>query len=197
MPWPPAADAAWDELRDAAPLDVWYEAARAILRDQGLPAADPDLYPTGSDVVMRCGDVVVKLSAPRWAAEIAAEADLLGRVQGHLSVRTPDRLAHGALDGWPYVIMRRIEGVPLGGAWPDLDAGGRRHVAAQIGRLLAELGRIPVPEDQIPVWDTFLAAHRADAPVRLAGRRAKPTQRWLDQIAPFLAQTALSPRPLA
>lgn len=198
MPFPPTPHAtAWYELRDAAPLEVWLDAARQIVNRHGLPDGEASLFPTGSDVVMRVGDAVVKLSQPTWAAEIQAEADLLGRVAGRVPVATPHVLAQGELSGWPYVVMSFVPGQPLGAVWPTLDRGARLQLAVEIGELLAALGAVPVPPEQVQVWEDFLAQRLSDATKRLSGARVPISEAWSARIAPFLASTPRSALPLA
>lgn len=193
---PDTTTAAWDELREALPLERWLAAGRAIADRHGLPDAAPTLYPTGSDVVMRVGEAVVKLSEPRWRAEIAMEAAMLARARGHLPVDTPTLLAQGELEGWPYVVMSVVQGEPLGEVWPLLSADERAHLAAQLGALLAAFRSIPVSPEDSATWAPFFARMRDGVLERHASRRKLPGQGWLDEILPFLASTALSERPL-
>ena len=197
MSFPPAQGAAWDELRDAAPNQVWLDVAAEIAARHGLPAGEPSLFPTGSDVVVRVGDAVVKLSEPRWHAEIAAEADLLSRVVGHLPLATPEVLATGEHHGWPYVVMRFVPGRPLAEVWPGLDHAARLQVAVEIGRLLSALGRLPVPEQHAAAWAPFLSRLSAEATSRLSKRKVPISPEWSARIAPFLAANPPSERALA
>lgn len=193
----PAGVVDWEDLRASAPLPIWLDAAARIARAHDLPVVEPVMYASGSDVVVRVGEAVVKLSAPRWAAEIAAEADLLARVQGRLPLDTPRLLARGALEGWPYVVMSVVEGEPLGEVWPALDHEARLQLAVEIGALLEALGRLPLEEEAAARWPGFLAQMRDGATERLGQRRRPLAPEWLPRVAPFLAGTTLSERPLA
>lgn len=195
--FPPPEGAAWDELRDAAPLEVWLDVARHITRQSGLPEGEASLFPSGSDVVVRVGEVVVKLSEPRWRAEIHAEADLLGRMAGRLPVDTPRVLARGEHEGWPYVLMSFVPGQALGEVWPALAHEERVSVAIELGELLGALGRVPVPDEMVPVWEAFFAELRGQVTARLSGRRVPITAAWASRIEPYLASTPLRPTPLA
>lgn len=195
--FPPPQGAAWDELRDAAPLQVWLDVAVEIAARHGLPAGAPSLFPSGSDVVVRVGDAVVKLSEPRWRAEIAAEADLLARVVGHLPLATPEVLATGDHHGWPYVVMSFVPGRALGEVWPRLDHAARLQLAVEIGHLLDALGRLPVPEAQAEAWPPFLSRMATQATARLSGRKVPISPEWSGRIAPFLEANPVSERALA
>lgn len=194
--WPPPPEATRGDPRDAAPLQTWLEAARRIAARHDLPAAEPTLYPTGSDIVLRLGEVVLKLTLPRWEADLRTEASLLARVRGRLPVATPTLLAAGALDGWPYVLMSRVDGVALAEVWPTLAAPERRALAAEIGELIAALQALEVPPEEGAAWPPFLDGLRAGAEARLRGRHEPGPEPLLAQITPFLADTSLSERPL-
>lgn len=199
----PVLPPTWDELRDLAPHDAWAEAVRSILRKHGMPAEDPRMFDSGSDVVMRAGEVVVKLTAPKWRAELIAEAENLGRVAGHLPVQTPRVLGQGELHGWPYVITSFVPGVPLGEIWSGLGAGARVALVAELGQLLGALHRIRGASADERLWRRFLYEMRSGVVVRHASRVISrrypdhPANAWLDRIEPFLDAHPLSERPLA
>lgn len=202
MPWPPTLNVEWDELRDQTSIDTWSDAVSAILSQHGLPVVPPEMFPTGSDVVMRSGEHVVKLSAPKWRAELEAEAENLSRVAGRLPVATPEVVATGELDGWPYVVMRFVPGTPLVEVWPTLDTRDRRRLAAELGRLLASLAAIPGAEARAAEWSSFLEEMRAGVVARHTARAVSrrypdhPATDWLPRIETFLDANPLSVRPL-
>lgn len=199
----PVLPATWDELRDLASHEVWAEAVRQILRDHGLPDAAPQMFDSGSDVVMRAGDVVVKLTAPKWQAEILAEATNLERVAGRLPVATPRVLGRGELQGWPYVITAFVPGKPLGEVWAGLAADQKVALTRELGELLGVLHRVPGAAVEERQWRRFLYEMRSGVVVRHASRLASrrypdhPATAWVDRIEPFLDAHALSDRPLA
>lgn len=183
-------------LREAAEPGSWSAAASEALRRHGLEGAPRGLFPTGSDVVVDCGLTVFKMTAPRWAEEIRAEHDLLARVAGRLPVATPEPLALGELDGWPYVIMSRLPGRALAEVWPRLDSGERRRLARSCGELIGVLHALPVGTQDAAPWPGFLDRMRGNAVHRLRKTGASPA--WLERIEPFLDSLGpLSERPLA
>jgi hygromycin-B 7''-O-kinase len=190
--WTPPVVPADAELRPSHPLETWLDAARAIAARHALEG-EPLLFPTGSDLVFKVGSAVIKLTLPRFAAEIATEASTLRSIR--LSVRTPEVIATGDLAGWPYVIMTLVPGEPLGRAWQRSRTPERLLLARNVGALARELHSLPVPASEEPGWAAFLAEMRRTCVARHARRGASPE--WLARIEPFLEGVRLSERPLA
>ena len=186
MSWPPFYERG--EIRDAASEATWLDAAARVLALHGLPADPPSLFPSGSDVVMRAGELVVKLSAPRWAAQMAHERAVLAMVAGGLSLRTPRVIASGDLDGWPYTVMEFVPGVALARVWHALDLEDRVRIAREIGALLREIQALPV--EDASGGDPCLEKLRDSALDRAEARGASPD--WLERIEPFLRDRNLS-----
>lgn len=151
----PAHDPA-RELRDHLPATGWEVAVREVFVREGLAAEDLAPFATGSDVVWGTRDHVVKLTAPRWTDEVEAEVRLLRHVAGRLPVSTPGVVATGALAGWPYVVMERVPGRPLGDAWEDADDTTRLRLAHELGEATAALHALPLPLEPRP-WAPFWA----------------------------------------
>jgi len=97
----------------------------------GVDVSGLTRYAAGSLPVYAAGDMVLKLFPPvaRWPG-YRVEAEVLAAVQGKLPTPTPLVHAAGEHDGWGYVLMSRLPGVPLDTVWDQLSAGdrGRRHI---------------------------------------------------------------------
>lgn len=139
MTWRPPHHDPEVELRDTLSEDAWREPVGLIVARHNLDGSDLFPFPTGSDIVWSAGEHVVKLTAPRWEAEIRAEADGLRRVSGRLGVATPQVLALDTLEGWPYLVMTHVPGLAIGEVWPGLDGPERVRLASDLGRLTREL----------------------------------------------------------
>jgi hygromycin-B 7''-O-kinase len=111
------------------------------------------------------GDLVLKLFPPvaTWPG-YRVEAEVLAAVQGKLPTPTPQVHAAGEHDGWGYVLMGRMPGVPLDTVWDELSSGDRHRLAGQLGETIAALHQLPPPaiEDWWPAdWPAFVAGQRA------------------------------------
>jgi hygromycin-B 7''-O-kinase len=159
----------------------------------GVDPARLARYPGGSRPVYAAGDLVLKLfppvpTWPRWQVE----ADVLAAVQGRLPAPTPQVHAAGNHDGWGYVLMSRLPGIPLDTVWDQVPATGRDRLADQLGETIAALHRLPPPaiSNWWPAdWPAFVAHQRAHAvgEQRSLGLPAV----WADQIPGFLDTVAL------
>ena len=154
--WTPPALDSDRSLRQHQSRERWHDAIRAIGRAHGIDATQAKPFATGSDVVWGTDEHVVKLTAPTWTAEIEAEARHLTRLSGRLSVDTPEVLGTGALAGWPYIVMSRVVGRPLGTVWPYLDRTERERMSRSLGSLVKELHSLdPVSEEDMETWRVF------------------------------------------
>jgi hygromycin-B 7''-O-kinase len=162
---PPTDDAAALRalLREDAP---WRPAMAVIAERHGIAGAQVRAA-TGSSVVFLAGDdLVIKMYAPMWRAQLDAEGDVLPRVRGRLGVATPELIASGELEGWPYLVMRRLGGAALGTVWPEVPAAEQVAIVEQLGAALAALAAVDTRGVRVlePAWPALAAKRRAAAP---------------------------------
>lgn len=138
---PPIPDvAAWRSLRrDAA---IQRPAFEAIATRHGLLASELSPLDKGTHFVWASPRNVIKLFVPLWSEDASVETTLLEMVAG-TKLPVPQLEAQGELDGWPYVVMSRVQGEPIGVAWRALDDGGRSRLAAHLGEAMAALASLP------------------------------------------------------
>jgi hygromycin-B 7''-O-kinase len=172
----------------------WRPAAAAILARHGV-AGEP-VRLGGTALVYAAGDRVLKLVPPQGAAGLRGERAALERVAGGLGVATPEVVAEGALDGWPYVLLTRVPGRPLDDVWPRLARPERERSAVAVGALLARLHALPPPEapELVPPgggWTEFLASRAAATPERQRALGLAPADlAWLAERLPGLLSRA-------
>lgn len=168
---------------------LFLPAAREICRRHGLPAGDLERLPGGSTPVFAVGPSrVLKLYCPYYRTDFAAELAALHAVHGAVTVPTPEVVAHGSLEGWPYLVMSRLEGRPLSALMPELSDLDRQRLMEDMGRALASLHAVrsgEFPEALEVDWPAFLEERERLAAVQQERRGLGPP--WLGQIVPFLA----------
>jgi hygromycin-B 7''-O-kinase len=180
--------------RDEAALRPGVERLCRLL---GVTADGLARYPAGSRPVYAFGNLVLKLYPPVEAwPDYRVEAELLPALAGRLPVATPHVHAAGEHDGWGYVLMSRLPGVPLDTVWDQVPAQDRDRLADQLGETIAALHRVPPPviRDWQPAnWPDFVAAQRAQCAdeQRALGLSAP----WADQIPGFLDAVPLPSGP--
>lgn len=132
---------------------VWLPTAIAICGRHGLDASGLQRQVAGTHVVFRTGDRIVKLYAPFWIEDFTAERAALQPLRG---LPTPELVAQGEIEGWPYLLMTVVPGAPAEEVWPELSDEDRIAVARQLGELMRQLHRVaPVTELSVD-WDAFL-----------------------------------------
>jgi len=186
MALPSASDpAGWDALlADDAAL---APGVRAILARHGLAHEVTERYDSGSLPVYAVGTQhVLKLFPPDEAGYANTEARALAAVHGALPIPTPRLIATDTQDGWPYLLMSRLHGERLVGAWPRLSPADRDRLADRLGEAVAALHAVDTAPlaDLGPEWNGFVAAQRATAAQRQRERELAPE--WVEQVDAFL-----------
>ena len=187
---PPAAsqDAFTTVCQDEAALRPGVQRLGRLL---GVDASVLTRYPAGSRPVYASGELVLKLFPPVDMSGCRVEAGVLAAVAGRLPVATPQVHATGEHDGWGYVLMSRLPGVPLDTVWSQAGAAERDRLAGQLGETIAALHQLTPPE--IPGWwpadwPSFVTQQRGQcaAEQRSLGLAGS----WADQLDGFLAEVA-------
>jgi len=169
----------------------------ALCRQLGVDTGALGRFAAGSRPVYAAGDLVLKLYPQVDTGACAIETAVLSAVEAALAAATPRVHSSGRWDGWGYLLMSRLPGVPLDVAWPELAAADRDRLATQVGELLAGLHRVPPPS--IPCWypdqpwPEFVARQRAAAAARQLGKGL--AGQWADQIDGFLDRVTLPGEP--
>jgi hygromycin-B 7''-O-kinase len=132
---------------------VWLPAVAAICRRHGLDANNLERQAAGTHVVFRSGSRMVKLYAPFWLEDFTAEHAALQPLRG---LPTPELVAQGEIEGWPYLVMTVVPGVPAEEIWPDLTDADRIDLARQLGRLMRRLHLQDPVAELATDWDAFL-----------------------------------------
>lgn len=144
------------EIRDHQPLEGWRDAMLDIQARHALGTASPIPVESGSDAVWCIGDVVVKLTTPTWRHQINREAAALRFVRGKLPVAMPEVVATGDLQGWPYIVMSKLNALPVADVWHTLNHSARLRLAAELGDLVQALHKL-APPNWGDEWTEFWA----------------------------------------
>jgi hygromycin-B 7''-O-kinase len=172
-------------------------AVEQLCRLLGIGTDDLTRYQAGSRPVYATGDLVLKLFPPVAAwPDYRIEPQVLAAVADQLPTATPRVHAAGAHDGWGYVLMSRLPGVPLDAIWNQVSAQDRDRLAGQLGETIAALHQLPPPaiNDWQPAgWPAFVAHQREHcaSEQRALGLPAL----WADQIPAFLDAVTLPSGP--
>lgn len=190
-----------DEEWDAVVPDekVMRPGAEDLCARLGLTGLPLTRFPDGSQPVYAVGDEhVLKLFPGAAARDGEAEGRVLSHVQGCLPVPTPQVHDAGAYEnGWRYVLMSRLRGENLAGAWDRVPRADRERIVGEIGEALAVLHALdpgPLGDFLGPAdWGTFVDRQRAGAVEQQRGHELSAA--WLEQIPGFLASVPLPRAP--
>ena len=170
-----------EEYRDVyGDAGIWLPAMNEIARRHSL-AGEPQRQTLGSNVVYGFGELIVKLFAPLWANGFQTEKAALEAVRG---LPVPEIVDEGALEGWPYLIVKRLHGIPVGDVWDELDSVQRRRIVYYLGDLMRAVHQCEIPAGLPDDWKTFLSE-------RLSGavdhhNVAEPWRDWIaEQLSDF------------
>src|SRR6195256_7107738 len=120
-------------------------AALDIARSHGLPHGDPQLFSTGTNLVVGLDDrLILKIFPPFLRSQFVSERISLAQLRGRLSVPIPEIVVEGERDQWPYLVITRLPGILGTQAWPALPEDQKERVLGQIGATIAEVQRVPV-----------------------------------------------------
>jgi hygromycin-B 7''-O-kinase len=154
-----------------------------IARSHGLAHGDPELFPTGTNLVVALDDrLVLKLFPPMLRRQFTAERASLAQLRGRLSVPIPEVVLDGGREQWSYLVITRLHGVLGREAWPVLPEDQKESALRQIGATIAEVQRVPVGRLSAlePRWDQFMA--RQIEGCRARHRRLGLPQKYLDGL---------------
>lgn len=152
-------------------------AALDIARSHGLPQADPQVFATGTNLVVGLDDrLILKIFPPFLRGQFESERISLAQLRGRLDVPIPEIVLEGERDQWPYLVITRLSGVLGSEAWPGLPEDQKERVLARIGETIAQVQRVPLGDlvNIEPGWDPFMAQ-------QIAGCRARHERLGLPQ----------------
>ena len=177
--------------------ELWPLVMRVICQRHQLPTerlvrfgdgADPTF---GSNIVFAVdAHHVIKLFPPYERRSFEADLTVAEYVHRKLSIATPQVYACGELDGWPYLVMSRLQGVSLAAIWKTLEETSRGHLVAELAEVLAHLHGLPTHD--LPLleanWPAWIAT-RVNGCVQRHREQGIP-ERWLQQLPEYLASAA-------
>ena len=167
------------------------QAVNAICLQHGL-CGDSE-WLGGSQIVFAIGPGhVIKIFAPIYRDDFTTELIVLDHVHARLPLATPEVYASGEIDGWPYLIMKRLPGITLHRIWPELSQPARIDLCAAIGastRVLHSLDLIELP-CHLGNWHQFLARQQQNC-VAIQRERGLG-EHWLEQIPAYLDRVGLA-----
>jgi len=169
----------------------WLPVARDIARGHGLPYADLQPFPTGTNLVVALDDrLVLKIFPPMLRAQFISERAALVQLRGRVRIAIPEIVLEGERERWPYLVITRLSGILGAQAWPMLAEAEKVRLLGEVGETIAEVQRAPIGElSRIePNWRQFIQRQIEGCRARHA-RLGLPAK-FLDGLEDFLDHAA-------
>jgi len=169
----------------------WLPAAMDIARAHGFACTGPQVFATGTNLVVGLDDpLILKIFPPHLRAQFISERGSLSQLAGRLRIPIPEIVAEGERDGWPYLIITRLPGTLGSEVWPSLSEPQKERVLREIGATIAEVQRAPLgPLAEIePRWDAFMRAQMQAC--RARHQRLGLAPKFLDGLDDLLRDAA-------
>ncbi len=125
--------------------EVVENLVKQIIHENELPEAPLTLFSEGTNIVFAYGDdKVIKVYPPFHRDSFKSEILVLKALQGRLSIKTPSVECDGEIFGWPYIVMKKLEGRPLEGMWEELSHANKIILIRELGALIREVHSLPI-----------------------------------------------------
>lgn len=168
--------------------NVWQQAAEIICARHHLTYSHLRRSPVGENIIFLIDDrLVIKIYAPVRDQYRREKAALEFAATASLSIETPQVRHNGELEGWSYLVMTQLQGLPMKEVWPELAASEQREIVSQLGVLMKELHSRAAPSNG-PLnrdWHDFVERQWREAVERQRACSANPE--WLRSLPEFLA----------
>jgi len=149
---------------------LWIDQVKDVCALHGINALDIQPFSDGVNLVASVNDaLVVKIFPPFHRHQWESDARALKHLQGCLSLPIPTYIAAGDLaESWRFLIMSKVEGVPLERVWRDMSHENKVQIMAHIGKDMAEVHAIDVGDLKHlePQWNRFLGEQASACKVR-------------------------------
>ena len=146
------------DLIDNAGDETWLPSIQYICQRHQIEAESITRIAVGGNVLFRINDdFIVKLVPPNWAYQGEAEVEASTIIGDKLSLKVPQVVASGSIDGWVFVVMTILPGISLADVWSDLDVINKHSIIAKVGKFIHEIHRLEVPTKSClaPNWQDY------------------------------------------
>jgi hygromycin-B 7''-O-kinase len=168
--------------------DVWRQAAAIICARHNLAHQSLRRSQQGENIIFFVDQrLVIKIFAPFRQCYLREKA-ALEFANGKLGVETPAILHAGEIEGWSYLVMTRLAGLPAREIWSEVKERERIEIVSQLGVALKKLHE-PAPPLSAPAlncdWRGFIERQAQTCVERQRSRGANPE--WVESLPDYIA----------
>jgi len=162
------------------------ELVRDICSACGIASPGKRIYPGSRILYETSQNRIVKVFPKEEPSFCRNESGYLKLLQGKLGGVTPELLEIGEFDGYPFLVMKRVSGLPLTAAWTEFREKDKKRFLRNLALLLNELHSLPpelAPCGDIQ-WCDFIRNQldRLESNHRKYGLEGE----WTDRICRFI-----------
>ncbi|MDT4898969.1 MAG: hygromycin-B 7-O-kinase [Acidobacteriota bacterium] len=119
--------------------DVWQQAAAIICARHSIPHHRLRRSAQGENIIFFVDEnFVIKIFVP-FRDNYQRETAALEFAQGRLSIKTPDLMHTGEIDGWSYLVMTQLSGHASREVWASTERRDRLEIVSHLGVAMSEL----------------------------------------------------------
>lgn len=168
--------------------DLWRQAAAIICDRHHLPYTSLRRSRQGENIIFFVDErLVIKIFAP-FRQSYLREKAALEFAGGKLGIETPAILCAGELEGWSYLVVTRLSGLPAREAWSDIELHERIGIVSRLGVALKSLHDHAAPLSQPALnrdWHGFIERQANTSVERQRACGANPE--WLESLPGYIA----------
>lgn len=168
--------------------DAWQQAAAIICERHYLPYTSLRRSPQGENIIIFVDEqLIIKIFAP-FRQSYLREKAALEFAHGKLDIETPTILYAGELEGWSYLVLTQLSGVPAREAWSEIELRERIGIVSCLGVALKSLHDHAAPLSQPALnrdWHGFIERQAKTSVERQRACGANPE--WLESLPGYIA----------
>lgn len=176
-----------DEYRSHIRADAWRGAAEAVCARHGIRYASLRRSPVGENVIFFVDEkFVLKIFVP-FRNQFARESAALAFARGRLGIETPEIVHAGELEGYPYLLLTNLEGVPMREVWAELAAREQLTIVSRLGAAMRELHAHDAPLSEPALnrdWRAYVERQARESVARQRAAGANPE--WLESLPGYI-----------
>jgi hygromycin-B 7''-O-kinase len=168
--------------------DIWQQAGALVCARHRLSFESLRRSPLGENIIFFVDErFVIKIFAP-FRGQYERERAALEFAHGKLGIETPEVVHTGELEGWPYLVMTHLAGLPMRQVWLELQERERLEIVSSLGAGVRELHAHAAPLSQSALnrdWKEFIKQQASASVERQQACGAHP--QWLESLPSYIA----------
>lgn len=130
---------------------------------------------------------VIKIFAP-FRSSYQREKTSLHFAANKTAIETPEIVHAGEIEGWSYLILTQLNGIPAKEVWPTVAQTQRIAIVRKLAAALRQLHSYSPPQEQLLElnWQQFLEKQVAESVERQRSCGASP--QWLERLPSYIAE---------